>query len=1322
MIYNAINIQGSIISGEILEKVRTEDIKFQSPADFKLTGNTSIRDEIGIAWAATRAHWQAFRLRKERLAEQDTGTSETRQSWMIPFLRELGYELEKSTAEFINNKSYPVSHRAVNNNGFPVHIVGINQSLDQRAESGGTRLSPHALIQEYLNNHDHLYALVSNGKFLRLLRDATRLSRLSYLEFNLEQIMEEDLFSEFALLFRLLHVTRMPQSMDSGEESIFEFYHQEGLASGSRIREKLSKAVGESLLLLANGLLKHPSNQELSDGIKDKTLTPPVFYLRLLRLVYRMLFLLVIEERRLIYPQKLDEITAKKKDIYYRYYSISRLAKLAEKQIYVDSRKTDLWQSLITLFLLFENGKFSEKLGIKPLGSGLFAPDALGSIINMSLDNKTLLEVLILLISFENENKQRVHVNYADLDVEEFGSVYEGLLEIAPDFHETSDSYVFAFSKGSERSSSGSHYTPEELVKPLLQHSLEHLINDCIDKPLERLGIQKPEKNITKHHLQEKALLSLKVLDDACGSGHILLSAARRIGLELARVRESYDSKNEVEQPSPPYIRLATRDAIRHCIYGVDLNPLAVELCKVALWLEAHNPGEPLNFLDHHIRCGNAIVGLAHKEELKNGIATEAFKTLPGDDKGIAQEFAKRNKQERNKKDQISLNFEQIVEEPLEEVLEKWEQIILMPETTPADIEAKQLAYDRFTAGTKLWRLKNIADIQVAQFFIPKTSETKKYLVTDSPYRQYLSGQKPLQDVASALAGAVSQNKRFFHWFLEFPEVFAKGGFDCIVGNPPFLGDRKLKEAYGNNFLEWIRSRFTDGGTVDLVVYFFLRNASIASSNGFLSLIATNTIAQGKARELGLEKIIQKGYSINHAVKGMKWPGLAAVEVSIVSIFNGIWYSKLILNGKQTQNISAFLDEADNTGTPFPLQANEGKSFQGSIVLGTGFIVEVESFNKLILNNPEYKEVLYPYINGDDLNNNPDQNHSRYVINFHDWSEEKAKQFHEIYDIICKKVKPERQRFKEDKNGNPIHGVYALRMPLPVKWWQHAEKRPALYKAIKDKKIILLSCRVSKYVNQSFIEVEKIFDVATSVVARSEYWEYAFLQNTLHQTWAWKYASTLESRIRYVNVDCIDTFPILKDINPFTKINLDNIGETYHAHRKQLMFNIQLGLTKTYNLFHSSKLSQATPSDLELDDKTFEKKFGKDALLLRKHLAKTEDTISFNEAVSGIIKLRQLHIEMDTAVLDAYGWTDVKLRHDFYELDYLPENDRIRFTIHPDASRELLKRLLELNHKIHEQEVQQGLFEKTKSTSGKVRTKKSETNPEPDEGSLNLFT
>nr|MBP6661845.1 restriction endonuclease [Paludibacter sp.] len=434
MNYSAISIQGNILTSEILEKIRTEDIRFQKAGDFNLNPGASVRDEINLAWSLAVSNWNVFKIKRDALSDSDSGTSETRRYWMLPLLSVLGYEINSSNAEMINEKSYAISHRASNKDGFPLHLVGVQQSLDKRPETGGTRLSPHALMQEYINNTEHLYGLVSNGRFLRLLRDATRLSRLSYLEFDLEQMMEEGLYVEFALLYRTLHASRMSEKMDAGPDSFIEFYHQEAIASGSRIRERLSVAVESSIRELANGLLLHPQNENLRRLVLEHKIEPNEYYLHTLRLVYRMLFLLVIEERKLIYADKRDEELNKKRNIYYDYYSIQRLTKLAVKMTYIDPRKTDLWHSLLTTFSLFEYDTYGKKLGIAPLGSGLFAPSALGVVNDQMLDNDCLLKVIRYLVTFVNENGQLVRVNYADLDVEEFGSIYEGLLEYQPVF------------------------------------------------------------------------------------------------------------------------------------------------------------------------------------------------------------------------------------------------------------------------------------------------------------------------------------------------------------------------------------------------------------------------------------------------------------------------------------------------------------------------------------------------------------------------------------------------------------------------------------------------------------------------------------------------------------------------------------------------------------------------------------------------------------------------------------------------------------------------------------------------------------------------
>jgi methylase of polypeptide subunit release factors len=1261
MNYSSINIQGHVISSEILEKIRTDEMRYQKAADFGLPPNVTVRDEISLAWSQAVSHWSALKARRELLKATDTGTEETRKYWMIPLLHILGYEPARSNAEIINGKSYAISHRCANREHFPIHLVGINQNLDKRAETGGPRLSPHALMQEYLNNTEHNYGLVANGRTIRLLRDATRLSKLSYLEFDLEQIMEQSMYVEFALLYRVLHATRMPAKADDAESCIMEFYHQEALDAGSRIRARLSEAVESSLRALANGLLRHPGNEALRKSVSNGDLKADLYFLYTLRLVYRMLFLLVIEERKLIYPDKRDAALNRLRDIYYQYYSVQRLARLAERKTYVDPRKGDLWQSLLATFGLFEESKHGSRLGISALGSGLFDPEALGLFKEQQLDNASLLAVLRLLVTFTNENGQLVRVNYADLDVEEFGSVYEGLLEFDPCFKGTGTTLEFGFMEGKARSSSGSHYTPEELVKPLITHSLDYLIAD-------RLKEADPEK----------ALLSLTICDVACGSGHILLSAARRVGFELAKYRSKED------QPTPTALRAAVRDVIRHCIYGVDLNPLAVELCKVALWLEAHDPGQPLNFLDHHIKCGNAIVGLAHMEELEKGIASEAFKALPGDDKTIAAAFRKRNEQELKTAGQLSTFDVSEADNDLKDVQHAFGAFTQLPESTPEQIALKAKAYRDLTNGKKWWRLKQLADLQVAQFFIPKTTDNREKLTTQSQYKTYLKQGTQIMDRGASLA--MSSEKRFFHWFLEFPEVFGAGGFDCILGNPPFLGGKKITTAFGERNFSWIKYLIPEKGSSDLVGYFFRRIFQILKKNGFQSLIASNTISQGDTREVCLDVILNNQGEIVYGNKNIDWPGVAAVSVTLISIHKGKWFKERILRATKVNNISAYIDDSESNLIPFVLKRNADKTFIGNTVLGKGFILEDDQAASIIRRDPIYKDVITPYLSGDDLNTNPDQTPSRQIIYFRDWPEEICRNKYPIcWDILVAKVKPQRDEL-----------IIKSKQIHTYNFWEFWDLRPKMYKAIEPLKSYFAISRVTKQVSLTKVIKGAVPSEQTVVFAFDDFQLFCILSSTLHDAFAWKNSSTMGANtLRYSPTDCYETFPFPPKLNQEQDQQFLIIGETYHEQRHQLMLGIQLGLTKTYNLFHSRGI---TATQVDESDKQ--------VMALRKHLANTPGTDTFEKAIEGIRKLRQLHVEMDEAVLEAYTWSDIQLRHDFYEVDYLPENDRVRYTIHPDARKEVLKRLLALNHQIHEEEVKAGLWDKKGAVKAGKKGKK----------------
>jgi len=1302
MNFPSIDIQGSILSTDLLAKIRSEQSSFQQGKDFNPDyTNAKLKDEISLAWQEAKGQWTIFKSKLSRLKEGETGTTETRNFWISPLLTNLSYNLTYNRqAEELNGKSFPIGYRDSNLDNFPLYVGGYHESLDKRPENKQLRVSPHAMLQEYLNYSEHLYGIVTNGRQLRLLRDASRITRLSYVEFNLEKIMEEDLYSDFVILYRLLHASRMPRKMDAGAESIIEKYHQEALEAGSTIRNKLGEAVKGAIKNLANGFINHPNNAVLREAVAEGKINVDEYYHHQLRIVYRLLFLFVIEERNLVYADSKTPETKRFNQIYFNHYSLLRLRKLAKKMLPPEADKHyDLWQSLVSTFSLFEQKEVGEKLGIMSLQGDLFGYNSITNnqydLHQCFLSNAILLNIIKSLSYFENDNKVLIAVNYGGLDVEEFGSVYEGLLELKLEFQkiEGSDTYSVNWKQQLNGREFQSHYTPEELVQPLIKHSLEYLIEDIL--------LLYTQKKVSKEDTI-KALLKLKVADVACGSGHILLSAARRIALAIARLVTDED------QPNPLAIRKAMKEVVKCCIYGVDKNPLAVELCKIALWLEAYNPGEPLNFLDHHIKCGDAIVGLAHRSELENGIANEAFKTLPGDDNDIAKSFRDQNAKDRKVRASTGAGHQLRTDEQLlnsvHETMAEYKIFNHLPETTPDEIERKAKAYHKFIEGKGFTFLKAMADTQCAQFFISKTVSNNDYLMTDADFRLILSGYKGWQDRRVAKAAVIANEHRIFHWFLEFPEVFNEGGFDCILGNPPFLGGKKISSSFGDNYLNFIKSNYEpSSGGLDFVTYFFRRIFIIIKEKGFQSLISTNTICQGDSRIGGLEYILENKGKINFAIKSMKWTGLAAVDISLLTIFKGEWSKPYLLNNKHVSYINSNLDDAESGFTPNYLSENLNKGFIGSYILGSGFILSESEKNQILNVEPEASNIIFPFLNADDINSDPSQQPSRYIINFQDWSLEYCKTNYPIcFKRVEELVKPERNLNKRK--------IYRER------WWHYGEKAINLYNNIENLEKYLVVPLTTKYLTFSFKNIKLVISHAAGVVAFSSFKSFSLISNSFHDQWSWLQSSTMGGNtLRYTPSSALATFPLPRNINELKNKHLENIGETYYEYRRQLMFNIQLGLTKTYNLFHSNGITANGVNEKD-----------KQVIALQKHLEKTPNTISFQEAIQGILKLRELHVQMDNAVLEAYGWgtstngqEGINLLHDFYEVDYLPENDRVRYTIHPDARKEVLKRLLELNHKIHEEEVAAGLWDKK---GGKGKTNKlKEIKETPDEELGGLF-
>lgn len=1248
MNYPSIRIEGAILSPDILDRI--EELPGQKPADFGLESSARVKDEIARAWADAQDYWRIFQRKLDALKQDSPATTETRQQWVVPLLGLLGYQLEhQARGVELNGKSYAISHRALNRAHAPVHIVGYREpaGLDRKPERSNVRMSAHAVVQELINLNEQLYGIITNGRVLRLLRDSSRLIKQSYLEFDLDRIFTDGLFADFAILFRLLHATRLPATSEGAAESLIERYHQDSLDSGARIREGLSKAVEDAILTFGNGFLAHPVNGRLRERFTSGQLSADEYYTSLLRLIYRLLFLMVIEERGLVFPLA---ATQRQRETYARFYSVQRLRNLSEKRYLADRRQSDLWLALRATFRLFEGDGLGAKLGLKPLAGDLFRSDAIGELAGAQLGNDALLACLRSLTLYEHpENKQLIRVNYAALNVEEFGSVYEGLLEYEPTVDGTTTPPVFGFKQGDLRSATGSHYTPDDLVQPLIKHSLDYLI-------AERLKAPNPEA----------ALLDLRVADIACGSGHILLAAARRIATELAVVRTSE------EQPSPSAYRTALRDVIRTCIYGVDLNPLAVELCKVALWLEAHNPGEPLNFLDHHIKCGNAIVGFVKREEVDAGVPDEAFAKLPGDDADIGKQVRAKNKRERKVRRTGSFAFTNERQSEIAEVLGRWKSITGMPERTPAEIDVKKQAFESFTSGGAPWVLKQLASIPIAQFYLARTKENVSALITDGEFSGYWSGSSTPPRQANVVASAIANRKRFFHWFLEFPEIVQRGGFDCILGNPPYLGGQALSGTYGHDFCSYVQYAYAPAGLSELVVYFVRRIFALLKPGGFSAFITTNSIKDGDVRKDGLQQVIAQGGNINFAVRGTKWPGRANLVVSLVGLHRGPWQGRYVLDGHDVPTITPFFEDTADSGSPEDLPSNAGYMFQGSIFRGDGFLLSHEEAAELVARNPINRDAIRLIINGAELNGEPDQRPQRSTIDFFNWPLDMATRYPDLLAIVEAKVKPVRMALDASTAINRDHRE---------RWWQYAFVRESLYSRIRDKQRCFAAAATTKYLSFSACPTNIVFTHALYVLTTDRWDLFTIVQSSVHDVWARKYSGALETRLRYSPSDCFETFAFPDQLWQTPNPVLAVVGETYHEYRRGLMLSLWLGLTDVYNLLHSREL------EVELK-KHFALRAKRDPQGLNipvEHRARAL-AFSYGSALAGIHELRQLQVKLDNTVLAAYGWhqpgTDgsgMDLGHDFHDVETLPEDDRTRFTISSAARKEVLRRLLVLN-------------------------------------------
>ncbi|AVH68333.1 Eco57I restriction-modification methylase domain-containing protein [Nostoc sp. 'Peltigera membranacea cyanobiont' N6] len=783
---------------------------------------------------------------------------------------------------------------------------------------------------------------------------------------------------------------------------------------------------------------------------------------------------------------------------------------------------------------------------------------------------------------------------------------------------------------GEERRRSGSHYTPRALTEPIVKETLRPILSALGENPT-------PEQ-----------ILELKVCDLAMGSGAFLVESCRQLAEKLVEAWNKQNVLPEIPIDEEPLL-YARRLVAQRCLYGVDKNPFAVNLAKLSLWLATLAKAHPFTFLDHALKWGDSLVGLT----------SEQIKTFTWDED-------KTYKDPNLPLFNLSMDKAKFYRNGIHNLDED-------------NYAAKREFYKNIE--TELGDIRLKGDLVIASFFAKDKDKARKDERDNSwlKFYQWQKNQEDDLDVRRICAELRYGEKPVpaFNWEIEFPEVFDREnpGFDAIVGNPPFAGKNTTINAHASGYQDWLKVVNPEShGNADLVAHFFRRAFSLLRQSGCFGLIATNTIAQGDTRNTGLRYICENDGTIYNAKRRLKWPGLAAVVVSVIHVFKGNYQGVKLLDRHEVDLISAFLFKSGGNKNPAVLLANADKSFQGNIVLGMGFTFDnsnsdstsIAEMHCLIENNPKNQERIFPYIGGEEVNASPTHAHHRYVINLEEMSENDARNYPDLMKIVEEKVKPERLKL----GGNPD----AERRKK--NWWLWGRYTPALFKAIAPlNRVLLTNAQASTHLSFIFYEPTVVFANSLNVFPFQTYSSFAILQSCIHEVYARFFSSSLEDRLRYNPSDCFETFPFPEnwETNPI----LEAVGKTYYEYRAALMVRNNQGLTDTYNRFHD-------PDERHPD----------------------------------ILQLRLLHAQMDRAVLDAYGWIDISTDCTFL-LDYEDEEDDEntskrqkkkpwRYRWPEEIHDEVLARLLELNQQRAEAEILGGkAAEKSKAKGNTKKVTKS---------------
>ena len=824
----------------------------------------------------------------------------------------------------------------------------------------------------------------------------------------------------------------------------------------------------------------------------------------------------------------------------------------------------------------------------------------------------------------------------------------------------------FAVVRGSDRRDTGTHYTPRSLAERIVEKTLE---------PVTYFG---PSEGVERANWKLKTpseILELKVCDPAMGSGAFLVQVCRFLAEKLVEawvnaekngkaidingvVLDALDNSEPLPKSLDERIIAARRFIAERCLYGVDKNPLAVELAKLSIWLVTMSKGRPFGFLDHNLRSGDSLLGIIKFDQLVK------FSIDP--DSKHYQERLFGQKFFETLKSAIEMR-KTLRDTPIRDIYDVYDMERL-------DSNVRKILED----------IENVADAIVGETLLSNGDKTYLESSLNSisiKVNELINGNENIKKEIYAhnqksLAVELPDEKNMrkpFHWPLDFPEVFFRenGGFDAIVGNPPFLGGKRISTVMGPTYNVYLIT-IHDGANknADLVAHFFRRAFNLLRRCGCFGLLSTNSIAEGDTRQSGLEWMLRRDASIFAAYPNEPWPGSAAVVTSRVHVYKGKWNGIFRIFKRSVQYISPFLTENEEWSVK-PLKANNGIAFQGTIALGMGFVLTNEDAKRMLDDDSNNYDVIFPLLNGEDLNSHPEQKASRWVINFWDWPEEKARNYKLPYQWIRERVYPERLEKSKEKSYRNIMSM----------WWLHWNVRQGLYHSIgrghlfekhpenwnsdqKPFEKVICITRVSKYLNVALIKNNQIFTLDLIVFSMNSYKDFGILQSSIHGAFAWQNASRMKNDLRYSPTDAFEPFPFSRSKDKRLLDTLDNLSFKFYEGRQNFMSHERIGLTKFYNKFHDSHTK-----DCRIDE------------------------------------LRTLFCKIDNTVSQLYDIGGIGLEHDFHKVTYLPEHDRTRFTISESARVKIIKSLFDLNHQRYEEEIKACLHDKkiTKKSSATLK-------------------